>query len=271
MATIHYAAYCGHIRIVEILVQARASVNCEDNIGKQPIHYAAAQGHTGIIELLLQACVSVNTIISSKKETPLTLAATRGHTQTVEFLLSKGADVEMETVFGDRALHCAARAGHVDVVAALIHAGASIDSRNNEMQTPLLYYLYFVRRCKIEMLKTLLGAGADLRLTYKTSNHNTLDMAIDRSSCSAEVMTFLYAAGASICPDVLSRYRNIIPKFIIDDQEPMVDLLGLCRRKIRAVLLSPAWGNQKYLSSAIVAQLPLPERLKKELTFGVDI
>ncbi len=272
---IHLAARYGHMEIMEVLLEYGADVHCKDSYGEQPIHYAAEHGHTGIIELLLQAGVSVDTEAPRDKETALLKAANEGHTQTVQFLISKGADVEMQDAEGYRPLHCAAGEGHVDTVAALIHAGASIDPQNNDMQTPLIYSFdrtySLYEKDNTQIVKMLLQAGADLR--FEINNYSALGMAISNFSGSAKLMAFLYAAGASMCPGVRdsSKYKEIIPKFIIDDQEPMLDLQGLCRRKIRAVLLSPAWGNQKYLSSAIVAQLPLPERLKKSLLFSVDV
>ncbi len=276
---IHYAARDGHTGIVEILVKAGSDVNCNNDNGVQPIHHAAYYGHTAVIELLLQAGASINAKDSCKKQTPLIRAAIRGHTQTVQLLLSKGADVEMQDSTGRRALHCAAemrRVGivakaerFVDIVSALLQAGASINSMNNNMETPLKFS--FHRRANMQIVKMLLEYGADLRIDH---NYSALDMAILRSSGSAEQMAFLYAAGASICREVredIGKYSKIIPQFILDDQEPMLDLLGSCRRKIRGLLLSPAWGNNKNLSSAVVAQLPLPQRLKPILLFGVDI
>ncbi len=259
------AAHYNYKDIAHLLMKSGADVNYTYR-SRQPIHYAAEQGNTGIIEILLQAGACVNAESPGDGDTPLILASTGGHTHTVQFLLSQGADVEMEDMSGNRALHWAAGEGHIDTVAALIEVDTNIDSMNNNMLTPLIFSCRNMGN--IQIAKMLLEHGADVRFDY---NYSALDGAILKSSRSPEQMAFLYAAGASICPRVLSRYTAIIPQFIIDDHKPILNLLGLCRRKIRTVLLSPAWGNQKYLNSAVVAQLPLPKRLKESLLFDVDI
>ena len=119
----------------------------------------------------------------------------------------------------------------------------------------------FTNKGQTQIIKILLDNGADLRIKSRGRLYSVLDRAIVLHSGTEEQMTLLYASGATISLDIYkdkTKYSKIISQFILDDQEPMLDLLGLCRREIRVALLSPAWGNQKYLSSALVAQLPLP-------------
>ena len=279
---IHLAVERGHTAIIEILVQAGASVNCRNNNGWQPLHYAAQHGHTGIIELLLQGGAkgaSVNTE-NSAKETPLILAARHGETQTVQFLLGKGADVEIEDVAGNRALHHAAESGHVDTMATLIRAGAKVNCQNRELNTPMIHhfiqnpnYRRIMGEIKTQIIKMLLSAGADMRIQSRGSLHSVLDTAIVQQSGNDQQLALLYTAGAPLCQTVsnASEYREIIPQFILGDQEPMLDLQGLCRRKIRYLLLSPARGNHKNLNSTVVAKLPLPQSLTDFLLFNVNV
>jgi len=51
---LHYAAYKGHIQIVEELLDCRANVNSVNNEGFSPLFYAAQQGHIDICKLLLE-------------------------------------------------------------------------------------------------------------------------------------------------------------------------------------------------------------------------
>jgi Ca2+-binding EF-hand superfamily protein len=51
---LHYAAYRGHIKIVEELLDCRANVNSVNNEGFSPLFYAAQQGHIDICKLLLE-------------------------------------------------------------------------------------------------------------------------------------------------------------------------------------------------------------------------
>ncbi len=266
-------AACQNFReIAEILVKNGADLNYESDDEQRPIHFAAFLGHPGIIEILLQAGVSVNSRSVWNGETPLILAACGGHAQTAQFLISKGADMEMQDSNGNRALHLAANLEHVRTVATLIKAGAEVNCENKDLYTPLISS--FVNKGHNPIIKMLLKAGADVRMQSMRRSNSALDMAIVQRSGSAQQLALLYAAGTSICQEVkddIDQYSDTIPQFIIDDQEWLLDLLGLCRKKIRAVLLSPAWGNHKYLSSAVVAQLPLPQLLKEYLLFGLDV
>ena len=257
--------------IAQILVMNGADVNHKDNDEQSPIDLAALCGNTGIVEVLLQAGVSVNSESLWNNETPLMIAALEGRTQTVQFLISKGADIMMQDTNGDRALHFAAKSSYVDIVTNLIEAGAEVNCTNKELWTPLISSC--INRGHTEIIKVLLSAGADVRLRSRRCC-SALDMAIIQKFSTAQQLSLLYASGASIRFEIIkdgSKYRDIIPQFIIDDQEPMLDLLGLCRKTIRSVLLSPAQGNKRSLCSAVVAQLPLPQLLRESLLFCVDI
>ncbi len=77
----------------------------------------------------------------------------------------------------------------------------------------------------------------------------------------------LYAAGATLDAVDYEDEHKHVPRFILDDQKPMLPLLGLCRRWIRAHLLSPTGANHNNLITA-VPQLPwLPNELKEYMLF----
>lgn len=54
------------------------------------------------------------------------ISAYKGHTDVVEFLLSHGADPNQQALCGATALHYAAECGHVDICAALLSYGATM-------------------------------------------------------------------------------------------------------------------------------------------------
>jgi len=56
--------------------------------------------------------------------TALTLAVIRGHTDTVKVLLAEGADLNARDRFGETALTCAKRCGHMKITRLLKEAGA---------------------------------------------------------------------------------------------------------------------------------------------------
>ncbi len=260
------AASYNYREIVQILVEAGADVHCKGTMYEQPIHYAAQEGDTGMVQTLVKAGADPNCKDEDGNQ-PIHLAAQEGHMEMIEMLVEAGANVDCKDDKGWQPIHCAACSGRTGIIELLLQAGVSVNTEDSAKETPLILA---ATGGHTQTVQFLLGKGAGVEMV-NNRGESALDMAIDRSSSSTEQMAFLYAAGASICPRVLNRYRNTIPQFIIDDQKPLLSLLGLCRRKIRAILLSPAWGNQKYLNSIVVAQLPVPQLLKEILLFGVDI
>ncbi|MDF3053837.1 MAG: arf-GAP with coiled-coil, repeat and protein 3-like, partial [Geminicoccaceae bacterium] len=69
--------------------------------------------------------------------TPLHGAAAAGHAQVVAALLDAGAEVNHPDVHGTTALSDAARHGHVEVVTLLLKRGADIDPVDENGSTPL--------------------------------------------------------------------------------------------------------------------------------------
>jgi hypothetical protein len=58
---LHYAAYCGHSAVVELLLaQEGINVNLKDSLGYTALHWAAIEGHQGVVELLLQNGADIN-------------------------------------------------------------------------------------------------------------------------------------------------------------------------------------------------------------------
>lgn len=63
--------------------------------------------------------------------TPLGLAAYHGRTETLEALVAAGAALEAKDADGDSPLANAVIGGHVAEAGLLVKAGANIESRNN--------------------------------------------------------------------------------------------------------------------------------------------
>lgn len=88
-----------------------------------------------------------------------------GDIKAVKEALEKGEVPEAETKFGEQALHRAVRSGVVDVVDALLEAGASVESQDASGKTPLITICgtkaknYKVGHLKI--VEKLLEKGAD--------------------------------------------------------------------------------------------------------------
>jgi ankyrin repeat protein len=86
---------------------------------------AAKYGHTDVVKTLLAKGADINMKDRySHDRTALILAVDNGHINTVEALLAKGADLKAKDEFGETALMCAERCGHMDIARILKDAGA---------------------------------------------------------------------------------------------------------------------------------------------------
>ena len=96
------------------------------------IHYAAKKGRLQLLEYLLKRGCPVN-LENVLKETPLHLASSfytkenNSNVDVIERLLDNGAKLDARTVWGDTAIHYAARWGTDKVMAFLIDEGIPLD------------------------------------------------------------------------------------------------------------------------------------------------
>lgn len=89
-----------------------------------------------------------------------------GNLEAVRKLLDQGADVNCRNYKEQTALHCAAKAGFVDIVELLLCRGAAVDARDREGNTPLMTAIQSNIKRKdrlLEVASHLLRAGADVK------------------------------------------------------------------------------------------------------------
>lgn len=139
---LHAAAAGGYADIANVLLNAGISVNEMDVQGETALFVAADNGHIEMIELLIDNGASVNENSSSLGETPLSIAVVRGQAEMVRSLLSRGASVSgmpnMVRVEIESVVILAGREGYMDIFKILIEAGASVNARGYDGETPLI-------------------------------------------------------------------------------------------------------------------------------------
>ena len=89
---------------------------------------------------LLTAGVGARRQVDKEHRSGLYLAAENNHLRCVKTLLKTGVRAELlnrNDRWDNTALHIASIRGHLDIVTALIEAGAQIDNKNEDEQTPL--------------------------------------------------------------------------------------------------------------------------------------
>jgi len=125
------------------------------------LHAAAMHGHIGVMEHLLQAGMAVD-LETRHQVTPLILAARNAQPDAVAFLISRGASVWHTDYWGKTGLHdmmLAENENHLmETISILIRAGADVNARSVDGETPLMQMSQI---CGVRILEMLLQHGAD--------------------------------------------------------------------------------------------------------------
>ena len=121
------AALHGDVAMMRALVSRGADVNLANPQGATALHWAA--GDPAKVRLLLEAGANPNAR-SNIGRTPLTIAAaTPGNIESIRLLLKHGADPKIVDQSGDGPLGNAATSADVEMIRALLAAGANLEER----------------------------------------------------------------------------------------------------------------------------------------------
>ena len=122
--------------------------------------------------------------------TALTYASQEGHLDIMEALLVAGADKDKSDINGDTPLGHAARHGHVECLKALLSAGVAKDKAATFGDTPLIHA---TQEGHVECVKELLAVGADVK---KANNSGRTSLIYASIKGHVEIVKLLLAAGA---------------------------------------------------------------------------
>ena len=180
---LHLAAGLGNAEVAKVLLAHKADVNASQvSSGARPLHLAVFGGDVATIRLLLDHGAKVNAV--NKNGTPPLHRAT-WNDEIFNLLLERGADPNVEASDGTTTLHMACHDGSSAVVEKLLKLHPDVDAWDREEYTPLLNAAEVGR---VDLLKLLIAAGADLKATQK-NGRNALHLAA--GSANPEVVRFL--------------------------------------------------------------------------------
>ncbi|XP_072346780.1 ankyrin repeat and death domain-containing protein 1A-like isoform X7 [Scyliorhinus torazame] len=153
------AAWFGHLKLLQILVNAGAKVTATNWIGQSLHHCAAQQGHLNIINYTMDDLEEVPLDRPDQEGNGIGhLAARQGHVHVLENL--------MDVIFTEarnqqnlNALHYAVRQGHQDVCRLLVEEGIDVNAVGKSASLHLA-----VKHNFAQIVKLLVDAGCDINI-----------------------------------------------------------------------------------------------------------
>ena len=188
---LHWAVKGNYPEVVQVLIDAGADIETEDEEGRSPLHWACRSGALAVVKMLVQAGARVRAT-SDFGNTCLMFAANHGHTETVRYLVSlPEMDLNHVDENGNTAVLAVAEANHADVMEVLIDAGADIEVKGSsgisDGHSPLLLAS---KLGHLRVVKVLVKAGADVCATASEGN-----ICLTHAACNGHTETVRYLLG----------------------------------------------------------------------------
>ncbi|KAF5669312.1 ankyrin repeat [Fusarium denticulatum] len=138
---LHCAAKCGHVGLVDLLIQHGAEIKAPDGNGRTPMHLAAAEDYSELLQKFLNHGFDLNTRDRAGR-TPLHLAIMHEATGSIEELTILGADLIVTDSCGRTPLHIAALYNFGDCIDKLLEneevaGNGGVNVKDDKGRTPL--------------------------------------------------------------------------------------------------------------------------------------
>ena len=230
MTPLILASCLNHTEIVEILLNAEASIDEKAHNGMNALMFALANKSIDCVTILLNNGASVNDT-DHQNTSSLMIAANNGNVEMIKALISKGASVDCVNIYGNTALMTSVCQAHekcidlllksgastnisnlyqssllmnaqwysphdkiTNIVRLLVDGGCEVNAQNEIGETPLFVA---VEKRNTETIKYLLQVGSDLN---KKTIHNVTALSYAASNASLSEVNLLLEAGAD--PDI---------------------------------------------------------------------
>ncbi len=123
----HELAREGDVLSMEVMINAGGEVDLPDDEGRRPLHEAAFFGHLDMVEFLLRQGALIDAPVHPFGFTALYYAVQQSRYGVVRCLIKKGARLFVEdALMGHGLLHIAAQKGDKKMAGMLIAAGVNI-------------------------------------------------------------------------------------------------------------------------------------------------
>ncbi len=190
------AAMFGQGAVITRLARAGANVNARFALEfDTPLHMAVRGNHADAVRALAAAGADLNARFNEDTPTPVMEAVSRGAVQALAALVDARADVNVGSAADTTAIGNAIGFGNLALVKQLLRGGARVNEKGGPGWKPPLHVT--INNCglppegpgendnyRMNMLKTLVAAGADPRAT--NANGETVLQVITKLRAEAE-------------------------------------------------------------------------------------
>ena len=183
-----FAAFNGHLEVVQFLHTAGCDLDKANNNGNTAGILAAESGHLEVVQFLHRAACDLEKANNNGNIAAM-FAACNGHLEAVQFLHRAGCDLEKANNNGDTAGIVAAENSHVEVVQFLHRAGCDFGKADNDGWTA---GILAAQNGHLEVVQFLHTAGCDFG---KADNNGDTAGIRAAESGHSEVVKFLHRAG----------------------------------------------------------------------------
>ena len=264
---------------LRFFIAAGAHVNAVGRNGNTPLREAIEKGNIDIVQALIAAGADVN-VVNSYDEPPLYLAIEKGNIGIVQALIAAGANVNVvvgrvrleesvrsyyyaPVVFENRyaPLFWAIEKGNIDIVKALIAAGARVNAVGRNGSTPLCGA---IEKGNIDIVQALIAAGVDVNVAGRRYEAIGTPLRFAIGKRRADIVQALIAAGADVNA-VDGSSEPLLYGAVVDGDIDTVRVLINAGANVNAVTesgdtplrsaccLCSAWKQGDVISRALVA------------------
>ena len=128
---LHLTALCGHNATLQVLIDARATMDAQDFRGRAALLLATQHGHSNCQRMLIAATASVD-VRHRGLTTPLLWAAVGGNIANVQLLVKAKAVLDIGHDLGQTPSRFAASNGHAEVVQLVVNARVNLQVANKD-------------------------------------------------------------------------------------------------------------------------------------------
>lgn len=169
----HVIAY-GSIKALEEAITSGSDLEARDFWSRTPFLFSILVEDTEKTEMLAKAGVDTSAVGRCGK-TPMTYATQKDDAVMLNWLIARGFDIEQVDEFGDTPLMEAAKNGALKCLNMLINRGAAISKPNSIPYTPIH------EACNLDVVHALLKAGADINDMSKELRAEMLGYRVDEA------------------------------------------------------------------------------------------